>query len=327
MLEAGDRSCAMEASSHASALHRLDCMRFACLVFTNLTQDHLDFHTTMESYFEAKRRLFVDPDPDGRRPAAAVNIGDGWGRRLADELRALESPLVTFGLTDDAEIRAENLELTVSGASFEADGLRVRTRLRGRFNVENALGAIAAGRLLALPDGAIALGAEHVGSVPGRFEAIDEGQAFGVLVDYAHTPDALRRVLEAAREFTAGRLYCVFGCGGDRDRVKRPLMGAAAAELADHVIVTSDNPRGEDPGGIIEEILAGVSALPADVEAEPDRRLAIRRAIALAREGDVVVIAGKGHEQGQTFGDHTVRFSDSEEATDALRRLAAGAAA
>jgi UDP-N-acetylmuramoyl-L-alanyl-D-glutamate--2,6-diaminopimelate ligase len=327
MLEAGDRSCAIEASSHASALHRLDGVRFACLAFTNLSQDHLDFHPSMDAYFEAKRRLFIEPDPDGNRPAAAVNVDDPWGRRLAEELRALGSRLVTFGLAGDAAVRAESLELASSGASFSAGGLHVQTRLRGRFNVENALAAIAGARLLGIADDAIVRGVEHVASVPGRFEAIDEGQPFTVLVDYAHTPDALRRVLEAARELSAGKLYCVFGCGGDRDRGKRPLMGAAAAGLADHVIVTSDNPRGEDPGRIIDEIVSGTRSLGGGVEAEPDRRLAIRRAVGLAAEGDVVVIAGKGHEQGQTYGDRTVPFSDREEAADALRRLAAGAAA
>ncbi|MCI0637039.1 MAG: UDP-N-acetylmuramoyl-L-alanyl-D-glutamate--2,6-diaminopimelate ligase, partial [Actinobacteria bacterium] len=170
MLDAGDRTCAIEASSHASALHRLDSVRFACLVFTNLTQDHLDFHPSMDAYFAAKRRLFVEPDPDGNRPAAAVNIGDPWGRRLADELGELGSPLMTYGLTADAVIRAERVELSVSGASLATDGLVIRTRLRGRFNIENALAAIAAGRLLGIPDDAIVRGVEHVVSVPGRFE-------------------------------------------------------------------------------------------------------------------------------------------------------------
>ena len=327
MLDAGDRSCAMEASSHASALHRLYGVRFACLVFTNLSQDHLDFHETMEAYYEAKRRLFFEPDPDGRRPAAAVNLDDAYGRRLAGELAGPGGPLLTFGLAEDAEVRAEELELTVAGASFRAGGLRVRSRLRGRFNVENQLAAIAAARLLGIPDEAIVRGVEHVAGVPGRFEAVDEGQPFAVLVDYAHTPDALRNVLEAAREITSGRLVCVFGCGGDRDRGKRPLMGAIAVAVADRVVVTSDNPRSEEPEAIIGEILAGMAPAGADVEVEPDRRLAIRLAVSLATEGDVVVIAGKGHEQGQTFADGTVPFSDRQEATDALRGLAAGAAA
>jgi UDP-N-acetylmuramoyl-L-alanyl-D-glutamate--2,6-diaminopimelate ligase len=320
MLDSGDRSCALEASSHAAALHRLDCTRFACLVFTNLTQDHLDFHGTLDAYFEAKRRLFTEPDPEGRLPPAAVNVRDPYGRRLAEELRASGSQLVTFGLVDDADVRAEALELSPSGASFTAAGLTCRTRLRGRFNVENALGAVAAGRLLDLPDDAIVRGVSHVAGVPGRFEAVDEGQPFTVLVDYAHTPDALANVLDAAREIAQGRLVCVFGCGGDRDRAKRPLMGRTARELADALVVTSDNPRSEEPEAIIDEILAG-SGLGPGVEVEPDRRAAIRAAIRDAGDGDVVVIAGKGHEQGQTFVDRTVPFSDVEEARDALRRL------
>jgi UDP-N-acetylmuramoyl-L-alanyl-D-glutamate--2,6-diaminopimelate ligase len=327
MLDAGDRSCAMEASSHASALHRLDGVRFACLVFTNLTQDHLDFHGTMEEYFEAKRRLFVEPGPEGRRPPAAVNVGEEHGRRLASELAGLGGELVTFGFAPDAEIRPERLELSAAGASLEAGGVHVRTRLRGRFNVENVLGAIAAGRLLGLPAEAVARGIEHLAGVPGRFEAVDEGQPFAVLVDYAHTPDALRGVLTAAREIADGRLICVFGCGGDRDRAKRPLMGAVAAGLADRVVVTSDNPRGEEPQAIINEILAGTAGAGAEPEVEPDRRLAIRLALGLAGEGDVVVIAGKGHEQGQQLADRTVPFSDRDEARDALRRLGTGTAA
>ncbi len=327
MLDAGDRSCAMEASSHASALHRLDAVRFACLVFTNLTRDHLDFHGDMERYFQAKRRLFVEPDPEGRLPPAAVGIDDPYGRRLADELAAAGGPLVTFGLAADAAVRPERLELTARGASFTAAGVPVTARLRGRFNVANVLGAIAAGRLLALDDDAIARGVEHLDGVPGRLEAVDEGQPFTVLVDYAHTPDALRNVLVAARELAGGRLLCVFGCGGDRDRGKRPLMGAAAAELADHVLVTSDNPRTEEPLAIIAEIVAGTRGAAATVEVEQDRRRAIRRAVALAGDGDVVVIAGKGHERGQALADRTLPFSDRDEAADALRLLAAGTAA
>jgi UDP-N-acetylmuramoyl-L-alanyl-D-glutamate--2,6-diaminopimelate ligase len=326
MLDAGDRSCAMEASSHASSLHRLDGVRFACLVFTNLSQDHLDFHGTMEEYFAAKLRLFAEADFDGRLPPAAVNLDDPYGFRLAEELTALGSPPLTYGFASAAEIRPEGLELGAGGARFAAGGLDVHTRLRGRFNVENVLGAIAAGRLLGVAGDAVVAGIGHLTGVPGRFEAVDEGQPFTVLVDYAHTPEALRGVLTAAREIAAGRLLCVFGCGGDRDRGKRPLMGAVAAEVADHVVVTSDNPRSEDPGRIIEEIVAGVGQGTV-VEVEPDRRLAIRRALTAALPGDVVVIAGKGHEHGQTFANGTVPFSDREEAAEALRSLAAGAPA
>jgi UDP-N-acetylmuramoyl-L-alanyl-D-glutamate--2,6-diaminopimelate ligase len=323
MLDAGDRSCAMEASSHGSELRRLTGTRFAALVFTNLSQDHLDLHGTMEAYFGAKRRLFTEPDPDGNRPTAAVNVGDPYGRRLADELRSGDGRLLTFGLTQEADVRAEELEVTAGGASLRADGLQLRTRLRGRFNVENVLAAVAAARLLDVPAEAIVAGVGHVAGVPGRFEAVDEGQRFAVLVDYAHTPEALENVLAEARALTTGRLVCVFGCGGDRDRAKRPLMGEVASRLADRVLVTSDNPRSEKPLAIIEEILAGVRG---DVEVEPDRAAAIACAVEEAREGDVVVIAGKGHEQGQEVRDRTVPFDDREVAREALRRLPSAAA-
>jgi len=314
MLDAGDRSCAIEASSHASALGRLEGTRFAALVFTNLSQDHLDFHGTMEDYFASKRQLF------GTSPAA-VNVTGPWGRRLAAELRADGGPLLTFGFADDADVRPDALELTLSGARFRADGLDVTTGLRGRFNVENVLGTIAAARLLGLEGAAVARGIASLRGVPGRFEAVDEGQPFTVIVDYAHTPEALENVLRSARELVAGRLVCVFGCGGDRDRGKRPLMGQAAVALADHVIVTSDNPRSEDPLAIIDEILAGAPG--ADVE--PDRAAAIERAIELAADGDVVLIAGKGHEQGQELADRKIPFDDREVAREALRRLGAAA--
>jgi UDP-N-acetylmuramoyl-L-alanyl-D-glutamate--2,6-diaminopimelate ligase len=322
MLDAGDASCAIEASSHASELKRLVGTRFRALVFTNLSQDHLDFHGTLEAYYDAKRRLFIEPDVDGSRPPAAVNVADPYGRRLADELRGLGATLLTFGLDPDAEIRPEELELTPSATSFRADGLAVRPRLRGRFNVENVLGAIAAARLLGIDDEAIVRGVEHVTGVPGRFEAVEEGQPFAVIVDYAHTPEALENVLAEARALAEGRVVCVFGCGGDRDRAKRPLMGAVVSRLADVAVVTSDNPRSEEPLAIIEEILGGMSG---DYEVEPDRAAAIAGAIETAEDGDVVVIAGKGHEQGQEFRDRTIPFDDREVAREALRRLGAAA--
>jgi UDP-N-acetylmuramoyl-L-alanyl-D-glutamate--2,6-diaminopimelate ligase len=299
MLDAGDRSCAMEASSHASALHRLDGVRFAVLIFTNLTPDHLDFHGTMERYFEAKRRLFVEGD----RPAAAINVGDPWGRKLAAE----RPDAVTFGLAEEAQIGP--------GAVDEID-----LKLRGRFNVENALGAIAAARILGLDDAAVAQGLEAVRGVPGRFESVDEGQPFEVIVDYSHTPDSLENALRAARELATARVLCVFGCGGDRDREKRPLMGRIASELADVPILTTDNPRSEDPLAIIDEVLAGVSG---EVEVEPDRREAIARAVEAAREGDVVLIAGRGAEPAQEVAGRKLPFDDRDVAREALRRLQA----
>ena len=290
MLDVGDRSCAMEASSHASELHRLDRVRFAVLVFTNLSQDHLDFHGDMESYFQAKRRLFADSVP------AVVNVGDEYGRRLAAEL----PDAVTFSAED---------------------GLGdVELKLRGRFNLENAIGAATAARVLGIDDAAIKRGIESVRGVPGRFESVDEGQPFTVIVDYAHKPDALEKVLRAARELARGRVLVVVGAGGDRDRGKRPLMGKLASELADVAIVTSDNPRSEDPQAIIDAIVAGATS---DVDVVPDRADAIARAVELAREGDVVVIAGKGAEQGQQLGDRTIPFDDRDAARDALRALGA----
>ncbi len=319
MLAAGDRSCAMEASSHASALDRLVGVRFAALVFTNLSQDHLDFHGTTERYYEAKRRLFLE----GERPAAAVNVDDEHGRRLATELEGLgHERLLTFGLESGAELQPSGIELSPAGLRLSLDGLELRTRLLGRFNAENVLGAVAAARLLGVPDEAIEVGIASLPGVPGRFEAVEAGQPFTLLVDYAHTPDSLENVLRTARELTRGRLICVFGCGGDRDRGKRPLMGAIATALADRVIVTSDNPRSESPGAIIEDIVAGAGP---DVEIEPDRPSAVSLAVEGAGPGDVVVLAGKGHEQGQQLADRTLPYDDRRAAREALRRLGAPA--
>jgi UDP-N-acetylmuramoyl-L-alanyl-D-glutamate--2,6-diaminopimelate ligase len=319
MLDAGNRSCALEATSHGSALKRLHCVRFATLVFTNLGHDHLDFHGTMEHYFEAKRRLFLEGEP----PPAAVNVDDPYGRRLADELRGRRHErLVTFGLGADADVRGEDVELDAGGATFRAAGIEVRVRLSGRFNVLNALGTIAAARQLAVPDEEIARGIENLDRVPGRFERVEEGQPFAVVVDYSHKPDALASVLRAARDLARKRVICVFGCGGDRDRAKRPLMGRIAAELSDVAIVTSDNPRSEDPEAIIAEIVAGADGT---VEVEADRGAAIARAIEQARRGDVVVIAGKGHETTQEIGGELLPFDDREVAREALRRLGAAA--
>ena len=298
MLDAGNLSCAMEATSHGSELHRLDHVRFRVLVFTNLTQDHLDFHGTIERYYAAKRRLFSPGVP------AAVNVGDEYGRRLAEELPAA----LTYGFADDAAVGPDALA-------------GIELRLRGRFNLENALGALAAARLLGIDDGTARRALASVVAVPGRFEEVDEGQPFTVLVDYAHTPDALENVLLAARDL-GGRLLCVFGAGGDRDREKRPVMGRIAAEHADVAIVTSDNPRSERPEAIIDEIVAGGDG---GLEVEPDRRRAIERALEEARPGDVVVIAGKGHEQGQEIAGRRLPFDDRDVAREALRRLGVGA--
>jgi UDP-N-acetylmuramoyl-L-alanyl-D-glutamate--2,6-diaminopimelate ligase len=319
MRDAGDRSAAVEASSHGAALHRLDRVRFDALAFTNLTQDHLDLHGTMDEYFLAKRRLFTGAQP----PPAAVNLGDPWGRRLAEELAdAHRAPLITFGLEAPAEVRAEHLEVTPEGSRLRAGGVAVETKLRGEFNVENVLAAVAIGLLLDLDEEAIAAGIAQVEEIPGRFEPIDAGQPFAVLVDYAHTPDSLETVLRAARGLTQGRVLVVFGAGGDRDRRKRAAMGTIAAELADIAIVTSDNPRSEDPLAIIQDVLQGAGL---DVEIDPDRRTAIERAVSLAEEGDVLVIAGKGHEQGQEVAGVLHPFDDRDVAREALAARFAGA--
>jgi UDP-N-acetylmuramoyl-L-alanyl-D-glutamate--2,6-diaminopimelate ligase len=316
MLEGGDVACVMEVSSHALQLARVDAVNFALGVFTNLTQDHLDFHPTMEDYFLAKRKLFTERHAQ----TAIINLDDPYGRRLAADPE-IDSP-VTFALHDPAATyRASDLRTSLRGSRFtlhSPDGVSgISSPLRGSFNVANVLAALAAARALGVAADITIAAIEHAGQVPGRFETVDEGQQFAVVVDYAHTPDSLQNVLAAARLLTEGRLHVVFGCGGDRDRGKRPLMGEIAARLADHVIVTSDNPRSEDPEAIIDEILAGISS---PVEHEVDRRIAIRSAVSAASAGDVVVIAGKGHEQGQEFASgEKLPFDDVTVARDALR--------
>ncbi len=345
MLDGGERWCAMEVSSHALALGRTDCVCFAAAIFTNLTQDHLDFHHTMEDYFQAKRLLFA-PAAVSARPTAStgahrvgvrlpagapavkvVNLDDPYGRRLAEEL----GDVVTFAIDTDADYRAYDLHAELAGTT-----LRLRTPLGeralglplpGRFNVSNALAALAAVHSLGGELDTLLAALERGVRVPGRLESVEEGQDFAVLVDYAHTPDSLENVLRTAREAARGRVICVFGAGGDRDRGKRPLMGEIGARLADVLVVTSDNPRSEDPSAIVAEIMAGVREAPraqdaAPVEAVLDRRAAIERAVALAEAGDVLVIAGKGHEQGQELaGGVKLPFDDVAVAREALGAL------
>src|SRR4051794_3339670 len=315
MLAAGDRACAMEISSHALELRRADAIHVAAAGFTNLTQDHLDFHHTMEEYFQAKRLLFASSSTAVR----IANADDPYGRRLIAEFPGT----VTFAIAREADYRAQDVSFDATGCDFVAitpDGtFPARVPLPGRFNVLNALGAWAAARALGAPadlSGALA----SAQTAPGRFQPVEAGQPFSVVVDYAHKPDALEQVLLAARELASGRLIVVFGAGGDRDRGKRPIMGEIAARLADVALVTSDNPRSEPPEAIIDEIGAGTPADPhAEVERDADRRASIRRAIGLARAGDVVVIAGKGHEQGQEFENGRKEpFDDAEVAREAI---------
>ncbi len=318
MLDAGDVACAMEISSHALELRRADGVRVAAAIFTNLNQDHLDFHLTMEAYFQAKRRLFAS-DLTAVRIA---NADDEYGRRLIEEFGGV----VTFAIDREADYRAVDVRFDGTGCDFTAltpDGaFAARVPIPGRFNVLNALGAWAAVRAVGAPVEASWLADAAV--APGRFQPVDAGQPFSVVVDYAHKPDALEQVLRAARELASGRVIVVFGAGGDRDRGKRPLMGEIAARVADVALITSDNPRSEPPEAIIDEIEAGIPAeAHAAVERDADRRATIFRAIAMARPGDVVVIAGKGHEPGQEFADGRVEpFDDREVAREAIEAVA-----
>ncbi|NPV71616.1 MAG: UDP-N-acetylmuramoyl-L-alanyl-D-glutamate--2,6-diaminopimelate ligase [Firmicutes bacterium] len=329
MRSCGSTHAVMEVSSHALELHRVAGTEFDVAVFTNLTQDHLDFHPTMEAYFRAKSILFeslggaYSGAPKAGRKAAVINTDDPFGRRLCGLVKV---QTVTYGLEDGAQFAARDIEMTARGNSFTlvwpGGSARFAMRLAGRFNVYNTLAAVAAAWVEGIDplDAREAL-QRHRG-VAGRFELVDEGQEFAVAVDYAHTPDGLRNILEAARGVTRGRLICVFGCGGDRDRKKRPIMGEIAARLADFCVITSDNPRSEDPSAVIAEIEPGVrrgGKGAGGYAVEPDRKAAIELAVGMARPGDIVVIAGKGHETYQIFRDRTIYFDDREIAREALR--------
>jgi UDP-N-acetylmuramoyl-L-alanyl-D-glutamate--2,6-diaminopimelate ligase len=325
MASAGSGACVMEVSSHALSLKRVDGTRFAAAIYTNLTRDHLDFHGDMAAYFEAKRRLF-DLLPPGA--PAVINLDDPRGPELA----AYVARPITFGINRSADVRPESVQSTLDGLAFDVvtpqGKLSVRSSLVGWPNVYNILGVVACATALEIPAAAIERGLSQLDGVPGRFQVVSGStDDVRVVVDYAHTDDALKNLLETARPLTHGRLITVFGCGGDRDRSKRPLMGAVAARLSDLVVLTSDNPRSEDPDRIIEEIKRGI-VQPADPGApkragtplivQRDRRLAIEQAIRASRAGDVVLIAGKGHEKYQVIGDRTSPFDDVEVARAAL---------
>jgi len=339
MLAAGDRACALEVSSHALSQDRGLGIDFDAVLFSNLTRDHLDYHRDLEDYFLAKRRLFL-PDEDRNGAAkAVVNVGDEYGRRAADECRPLygddlwtclvaDEQTSGLQLDEPAAAEARDLRLRADASEFTLVvprlGLeeRVPLRLAARFNVENALAAATAGLALGVPAEAVVRGLSVTEGVPGRFQAVRAGQPFAVIVDYSHTPDSLENALRAARSVTRGRVLVVFGCGGDRDRGKRPLMGEIGARLADLSFVTSDNPRSEEPLAIVDEIVAGVPAgLASRVTVEVDRRRAILLALDEARDDDCVVIAGKGHEQGQLIGDRRIPFDDRRVAEELLGEL------
>jgi UDP-N-acetylmuramoyl-L-alanyl-D-glutamate--2,6-diaminopimelate ligase len=300
-------------SSHGLDQHRVDGVRYAAAVFTNLSQDHLDYHGSMEEYFAAKARLFTR----GMSDRAVVNLDNDEGRRLS----ATGLPTITYGVAPDADVRATDVETSAAGIAFRVGGLAIRSPLRGAFNVENCLAAFATARALGIDDRVAADAIAGVRGVPGRVETVEAGQAFLVIVDYAHTPDSVENVLRAARPLAAGRLIVVLGCGGDRDRAKRPLMGRAATSNADRTFITSDNPRSEDPLAIITEITPGAEEGGGSFVVEPDRRAAIRLAMTEAEPGDVVVIAGKGHETYQELADRTIAFDDRTVAAEELRGI------
>jgi UDP-N-acetylmuramoyl-L-alanyl-D-glutamate--2,6-diaminopimelate ligase len=321
MTDAGCKAAMMEVSSHALAQERTRGLEWDVAVFTNLTQDHLDFHQTMENYFEAKASLFTGlaNQPNKKQAVAVINLDDRYGEQLVGRVKE-KTPVITYGMNARSDFRASNYRAEFSGTSFQLDArgkiYLVRVPLIGRFNVSNAMAALAAATSLGVPLREAVLCLARAPQVPGRLEAVPARRQFQVFVDYAHTPDALGNVLKTLRELEPQRLIAVFGCGGDRDRQKRPLMAEMADRLADYSIITSDNPRKEDPDAIISEIEKGFHSNR--YEKMVDRTQAIDRAIALARPRDIVLIAGKGHENYQEFGDYTIPFDDIQVARRAI---------
>lgn len=321
---AGASGAVLEVSSHALSMHRVDDVEFDIAALTNITHDHLDFHGSFEDYASSKRRLFQLARKHGGKTSATciLNLDDAQGRRIASEL----PDALTYAVaSSDAMLRATDVELFADGSRFHVEALRAEPfvmRLPGPFNVANAMAAVACAKALGFEADAIADGLLSVSGVPGRMTQVP-AERIGVYVDYAHTPDGLRNVLRAARSLTEKHVVCVFGCGGDRDPLKRPVMGRIACELADHVVVTSDNPRFEDPMRIINDVLAGMQREGASYDVVPDRREAIERAIAEADPGDVIIIAGKGHEAYQLIRGEQLPFSDVEAAVAAIRKVGA----
>jgi UDP-N-acetylmuramoyl-L-alanyl-D-glutamate--2,6-diaminopimelate ligase len=318
--DAGGTHAALEASSHALAMDRLWGCHFAVAIFTNLTRDHLDYHKTFEEYFAAKRRLFEGTGA-GAPDTAVINADDPYSAQLA----GLARRTMTYGLKGACDLTTKKFSLSFDGLEFTAHTpageIKVHSPLVGRINVYNILGAIGAGIALDIPAAKIEEGIASLDLVPGRFQRIDEGQPFLVVVDYAHTDDALRNLIATARELSpSGRIITVFGAGGERDRTKRPLMGEAAGSLSDLVVLTSDNPRSEDPLRIINDVVVGLQKVDAKYQIDPDREQALALAVDEARPGDIVLLAGKGHETGQVLRDGTIEFDDREKARAILRR-------
>lgn len=328
MVEAGDDYLVMEVSSHALELHRVEGIEYDVAVFTNLSHEHLDFHGTMENYLQAKAKLFqglrpgASEAPRKRYKKAVVNLDDPYGAEITERSSV---PVLTYGIKSAADITADNIHITSAGAAYTArtplGDIALRLPITGLFNVYNSLAAIGVAAAEGMPPAVIKEALEEFSGVPGRFELVDGGQDFAVIIDYAHKPDGLEKILRTARGFAKGRIIAVFGCGGDRDRTKRPLMGEIAGKLADFTVITSDNPRSEDPLAIMGEIEAGTERVTDAYAVEADRRAAIERAIRMAKQDDIVIIAGKGHETYQILKDETVHFDDREEARRVLQRL------
>jgi UDP-N-acetylmuramoyl-L-alanyl-D-glutamate--2,6-diaminopimelate ligase len=321
---AGGRHATMEASSHALALGRVYGIEFRTAIFTNLTRDHLDFHGTMEEYFASKRLLFEGAGAPPPR-ALVLNADDPYARKIPVPAG---SAAFWYGLGPGATVRASHISSTLRGLSFDVEHregrFHIESPLVGKINVYNILAACSMGLAQGMDGKSISEGIAACRAVPGRFERVDEGQPFGVVVDYAHTDDALRNTIAVARGLTTKRIITLFGCGGDRDRTKRPLMGQAAAESSDFVVLTSDNPRSEDPLGIINDALVGLRRHDTPHVIEPDRALAIRRAVEEAKDGDIVILAGKGHERYQVLAGKTIDFDDRVVARDVLRGFGYG---
>ena len=322
MVDEGIHYAVMEVSSHALELHRVDCCDFDIAVFTNLTQDHLDYHVTMENYCRAKTILFQmlgkNGEKAGLQKTAVINMDDPWAGHF---LVACNVPVVTYSMHKDASWKAEQVEVGAEGVRYSVDGHPVQLHLTGNFNVYNSLAALAVGEALGFSLDSVIQALEQVNGIAGRFQTVKGARDFSVIVDYAHTPDGLENVISTAQAFAKGNVITVFGCGGDRDRTKRPLMGEVAAELSDYCVVTSDNPRTEDPEQILQDILPGVEKhmQPDTYHVEVDRRKAIHYAVQMAQPGDVVLLAGKGHENYQDVNGVKHHFDDYEVAQEAIR--------
>ena len=318
----GLKAVSMEVWSQALKKARVSGTRFSVVHFTNLTRDHLDYHQDMEKYFEAKRRLMVWTNPDGTHPVAVVHAGDPKGKILVEDLRKMGRSVLSYGESPEADIWPKDVEVGLSGIRgglmTPSGVLVIESPLSGHYNLQNIMGAVGTGLALGLPLSGIMAGVRALSGVPGRFERIDSGKGFSVIVDYAHTDDALANLLDAVRPITAGQVITVFGCGGDRDRGKRPRMGRVAGERSDFVLLTSDNPRTESAEAILDEVEPGILETQTPYLRMADRKEAIFEAIRRARPGDSVVIAGKGHENYQILGREKIHFDDREMAREAL---------